>query len=46
MGNNGNLEIKWCTDHLGEHTEDLLYEYGFTNEDIENLKAKGVIADI
>ena len=39
-------EIKWSTDHLGEHTEDLLFEYGFTNEDIENLKAKGVIADM
>ena len=33
-------EIKWSTDHLGEHTEDLLYEYGFTNEGIENLKAR------
>jgi len=26
--------------------ENLLNEYGFTNEDIESLKAKSVIADV
>ena len=39
-------EVKWSADHLGENTEDLLYEYGFTDEDIENLKSKGVIANV
>ena len=38
-------EIKWSTDHLGQHTEEVLAEYGFNDDDVKRLKVKGVIAD-
>jgi crotonobetainyl-CoA:carnitine CoA-transferase CaiB-like acyl-CoA transferase len=38
-------EIKWSTDHLGQHTEEILAEYGFNDDDVKRLKVKGVIAD-
>ena len=38
-------EIKWSTDHLGQHTEEILKEYGFTEADIHELEKSNIISE-
>ena len=38
-------EIKWSTDHLGQHTEEILKEYGFTDAEIHELEKSNIISE-